>query len=130
MESNKVINITIFHTNDMHGRLQEIARLSNFARRRRDEVQAEGRRVFFWDAGDAADRRLQLCSITKGAAFSQILNAMGYSLQTMGNAISLPYGPQTMKAVVLEQISRYWRQTAAMVMDHLLTVYKSTRSFP
>ncbi|MCK5316243.1 MAG: bifunctional metallophosphatase/5'-nucleotidase, partial [Anaerolineales bacterium] len=99
MESNKVINITIFHTNDMHGRLQEIARLSNFARRHRDEVQAEGRRVFFWDAGDAADRRLQLCSITKGAAFSQILNAMGYSLQTMGNAISLPYGPQTMKTV-------------------------------
>lgn len=99
MEPDKIIDITIFHTNDMHGRLQEIARLSHFARRCRDKARAEGRRVFFWDAGDAADRRLQLCSVTKGAAFSQILNAMGYSLQTMGNAIALPYGPQAMKAV-------------------------------
>ena len=83
MEPDKAINITIFHTNDMHGRLEEIARLSHLARCLREEAQAEGRKVFFWDAGDAADRRVQICSITKGAAFSQILNAMGYSLQTM-----------------------------------------------
>lgn len=99
MESDKVINITIFHTNDMHGRLEEISRLSHFARCLRKIAQAEGRKVFFWDAGDAADRRVQICSITKGAAFSQILNAMGYDLQTMGNAIALPYGPAAMKAV-------------------------------
>jgi 2',3'-cyclic-nucleotide 2'-phosphodiesterase (5'-nucleotidase family) len=99
MFSNNNIYISIFHTNDMHGRLQEIARLSNFARRCRVKAEAEGRLVLFWDAGDAADRRIQLCSVTKGATFSQILNAMGYGLQTMGNAIALPYGPQTMKAV-------------------------------
>lgn len=99
MKPDSVINLTIFHTNDIHGRLQEIARLSHFARRLRSEAQAEGRQVFFWDAGDAADRRVQLCSITKGAAFSQVLNAMGYNLQTMGNAIALTYGPDAMKAV-------------------------------
>ncbi len=99
MEPDEAIHITIFHTNDMHGRLEEIARLSHFARRLRSKAQAEGRQVFFWDAGDAADRRVQICSITKGAAFSQILNAMGYDLQTMGNAIALPYGPDALKAV-------------------------------
>ena len=93
------IEITIFHTNDMHGRLPAIARLSSFARRKRAEVEEEGRTVFFWDAGDAADRRIQICSLTKGAAFSPILNEMGYSLQTMGNAIALPYGMQAMEDV-------------------------------
>ncbi|MGD9093104.1 MAG: bifunctional UDP-sugar hydrolase/5'-nucleotidase [Anaerolineales bacterium] len=96
---NETIEITIFHTNDMHGRLEAIAKLSNFARRLRRETEDADRLVFFWDAGDAADRRIQICSVTKAAAFSPILNTMGYDLQTMGNAISLPYGPQAMEDV-------------------------------
>jgi len=93
------IHVSIFHTNDMHGRLDAMARLSAYARRLRAEAESEGRLLFFWDAGDASDRRVRLCSVTKGAAFSPILNAMGYTLQTMGNAISLPYGPQAMADV-------------------------------
>jgi 2',3'-cyclic-nucleotide 2'-phosphodiesterase (5'-nucleotidase family) len=83
----------------MHGRLDAMARLSAFARRLRAEAEAEGRTVFFWDAGDAADRREKLCRGTKGAAFSAVLNAMGYTLQTMGNDLALPYGPQVMQPV-------------------------------
>jgi len=90
------IRATIFHTSDMHGRLEAMARLSSFARRLRREAANDERRVFFWDAGDAADRRLQITSLTKGAAFAGILTAMGYELQTVGNAISLPYGPQAL----------------------------------
>ncbi len=93
------LHLSIFHTNDMHGRLGAMARLSGYARRLRAEAEAQGRVTFFWDAGDAADRRVRLCSLTKGAAFSPILNAMGYTLQTMGNAVSLPYGPRAMAAV-------------------------------
>lgn len=93
------INLSIFHTNDMHGRLENIARLSYYARRLRAEAAAEGRHVLFWDAGDAADRREKICSASKGVAFYTLLNAMGYSLQTMGNALALPYGPQVMAAV-------------------------------
>ncbi len=93
------IQVSIFHTNDMHARLDEMVHLSSFARRLRVKAESQGRQVFFWDTGDAADRRLRLCSISKGATFSSILNAMGYSLQTMGNAISLPYGPQAMADV-------------------------------
>jgi 5'-nucleotidase len=93
------VAITILHTNDMHARLEAMTRLSSFARRLRNQARAEGRLTFFWDAGDAADRRSHLCSITKGAGFSSILNAMEYDLQTMGNAIALPYGPQAMADV-------------------------------
>ncbi len=83
----------------MHGRLEAMSRLSGYARRLRGEAEVEGRQVFFWDAGDAADRRIRLGSVTKGAAFSPILSSMGYSLQAMGNAISLPYGLQAMAGV-------------------------------
>lgn len=91
--------LTILHTNDMHGRLDAMARLSAFAKQLRAEAEAEGRTVFFWDAGDAADRRETLFSATKGSAISPILNVMGYDLQTVGNDIPLPYGPQAMEAV-------------------------------
>ncbi len=94
-----MIPITIFHTNDMHGRLDAISRLSHFARRQQAAAVEGGKTVFFWDAGDAADRRIRICSLSKGAAFSPLLNAMGVSLQTVGNAISLTYGPQALVTV-------------------------------
>jgi len=98
-KASELIHISIFHTNDMHSHLDAIARLSTYARKLREDAQEEGRVVFFWDAGDAADRRIQICSVTKGSAFPPILNSMGYTLQTMGNAISLTYGPQSMTDV-------------------------------
>lgn len=98
-ELDKTISISIFHTNDMHGRLEAIGRLSSYARELRAEAEEEGRHTYFWDAGDAADRRIQICSATKGAGFQRIMNVMGYSLQTMGNAVSLPYGPQAMAEI-------------------------------
>jgi 2',3'-cyclic-nucleotide 2'-phosphodiesterase (5'-nucleotidase family) len=95
----ETIEISIFHTNDIHGRLEAMARLSSFARRTRAEAEAEGRSVFFWDAGDAEDRRIKICSISKGSAFQPIMSAIGYTLATMGNSISLTYGPQAMTPV-------------------------------
>jgi 2',3'-cyclic-nucleotide 2'-phosphodiesterase (5'-nucleotidase family) len=93
------IHITILHTNDMHGREQAMARLSHLARRFRAEAEARGDIGFLWDAGDPLDRRFPLCSMTKGAALARVLNAMGYSLMTMGNDILLTYGPEAMAAL-------------------------------
>lgn len=88
------LRITLLHTNDMHGSLGAMSRLSSVVRRLRRDLEAEGRQVFFFDSGDAADRKLRFCSITKGAAFPRILEAMGYHAQALGNAISITYGPQ------------------------------------
>jgi len=92
--SSPTLEITLLHTNDMHGHLEAMSRLSSFARQLRAQLESEGRRVFFVDAGDAADRRLRFCGVTKGAAFPPILQAMSYDLQTLGNALSITYGPQ------------------------------------
>ena len=92
--STDTLEITILHTNDMHSHLEAMSRLSAFARNLKQKLERQGRRVFFFDAGDATDRRERFCSITKGSAFPRILEAMGYDLQTLGNAISVTYGPQ------------------------------------
>jgi 5'-nucleotidase len=92
--SRDTLEITILHTNDMHSHMEAMSRLSAFARNLKQKLERQGRRVFFFDAGDAADRRERFCSITKGAAFPRILEAMGYDLQALGNAISVTYGPQ------------------------------------
>lgn len=83
----------------MHARLDAMARLSSFARRLRAQAEAQGDRALFWDVGDAMDRRVRWVSLSKGSAFSSIMNAMGYSLQAMGNDIALTYGPQAMEGI-------------------------------
>jgi 2',3'-cyclic-nucleotide 2'-phosphodiesterase (5'-nucleotidase family) len=97
--ASSIIQVSIFHTNDMHGRLDDMARLSSYVKLTRQEAVSNGIITYLWDAGDAADRRVPFCGATKGAAFPPILNAMGYTLQAMGNAISVTYGPQFMTNV-------------------------------
>ncbi len=96
------MKIRIFHTNDIHGRLDAMPRLASMIRRLRQKSEAEGWITYYWDAGDAADRRFQIFSMTKGQAVAPILHAMGCTLQTAGNAIALPYGPNAL-AKVAEQ---------------------------
>lgn len=90
--------LTIFHTNDMHGSLEAMARLSSLSKRLRAEARLAGQTVFYFDAGDAADRKLAIVSNSKGAVFGPILNAMGCDLQSLGNDLSLTYGPQCLPA--------------------------------
>ncbi len=97
MPSNS-LHITLFHTNDMHGNLDGMARLSTLCRRLRCLEMDAGNSAIFMDAGDAADRKLEIVSNTKGAAFGQILNAMDYDVQALGNDLSLTYGPQCVPA--------------------------------
>ncbi len=72
------VRVTIFHTNDLHARLEAMARLSHYVSRLRTEVEAEGVRAFFWDAGDALDAM-------QPEQAGRILNAMRYNLQVLGD---------------------------------------------
>lgn len=94
------IHLDIFHTNDMHGRVEAMARLRSYVKRRSAELEGRGHIVLFWDAGDALDRRYPVCSLTKGAALGPVLNAMGYSLMVMGNDVLLTFGPKAMAELV------------------------------
>jgi 2',3'-cyclic-nucleotide 2'-phosphodiesterase (5'-nucleotidase family) len=86
--------LTILHTNDLHGRLQQLERIATLAKRIRSEVQARGGFCVLWDAGDAEDTTLLESSMTKGSAVSALMRAAGYELATLGNTTPMRYGPQ------------------------------------
>jgi 5'-nucleotidase len=127
--STDMLEITILHTNDMHSHLEAMSRLGAFARNLKQKLERQGRRVFFFDAGDAADRRERFCSITKGAAFPRILEAMGYNLQTLGNAISLTYGPQAATQMARRSTFPMLAANFQEANGSLVTGFQATASF-
>jgi 2',3'-cyclic-nucleotide 2'-phosphodiesterase (5'-nucleotidase family) len=87
-------HLTILHTNDMHGRVQQVMRIATLAKRIRQEVISSGGQCALWDAGDAEDSILFESSMTKGSAMMAVLRGAGYELEALGNASPLRYGPQ------------------------------------
>jgi hypothetical protein len=70
-----------------------MSRLSQFIRRLIQADQAAGIGIYYWDA---ADRSIEIVSLTKGAAFYDVVNAMGTELQASGNDLSMSYGPHVL----------------------------------
>ena len=50
------MNLTILHTNDLHGHVDELTVLAAMARRIRSEVEAAGGYCLLVDCGDAEER--------------------------------------------------------------------------
>jgi 2',3'-cyclic-nucleotide 2'-phosphodiesterase (5'-nucleotidase family) len=87
--------LTILHTNDLHGRVEQIFRIAALARQIKQEATTGGGHCGLWDAGDAEDTILYESSMTKGRAVMALLRGAGYDLTALGNATPLRYGPQT-----------------------------------
>ena len=86
--------LTILHTNDIHGRVQQLARISTLAKQVRREVEARGGYCALWDAGDIEDPTLFESQVTKGSAALALLRAAGFELAALGNASPIRYGQQ------------------------------------
>jgi 5'-nucleotidase len=85
------VKVTILHTNDIHGRVDGLARAATHVARIRAETPHP---VLYVDAGDVEETTNRLSSITKGAAMHRLLSAAGCDAATVGNAAWLRYGPQ------------------------------------
>jgi 5'-nucleotidase len=92
-----MINITILHTNDLHGRTQQLERIATLVRKIRAEVSEEGGYCLYVDAGDSEDTSLLESSLTKGSAMNAILRGAGCDYVALGNAIPARYGIQPIK---------------------------------
>src|SRR5215216_426654 len=87
-----MINLTLLHTNDIHGRVTQLTQIASLVRTIRQEVEAAGGYCLFVDAGDSEDTTLLESSLTKGSAMEAILRGAGCEFAALGNAIPLRYG--------------------------------------
>jgi 2',3'-cyclic-nucleotide 2'-phosphodiesterase (5'-nucleotidase family) len=86
--------LTILHTNDLHGRVEQLTRIATLVRRIRREVEAAGGLCLYVDAGDSEDTTLLESSLTKGSSMNAMLRGAGCDYVALGNAIPSRYGPQ------------------------------------
>jgi 2',3'-cyclic-nucleotide 2'-phosphodiesterase (5'-nucleotidase family) len=96
-----MINFTLLHINDVHGRIAQLSRIATLVRRIREEVEAAGGYCLFLDAGDAEDTTLLESSLTKGSAMEGILRGAGCDYVALGNAIPGRYGPQAVAGLAM-----------------------------
>jgi 2',3'-cyclic-nucleotide 2'-phosphodiesterase (5'-nucleotidase family) len=85
------MRVTILHTNDIHGRVEGLARVATLVERIRTETP---HRVIYVDAGDVEETTTRLSNLTKGVAMHRLLSAAGCEVAAVGNAVWLRYGPQ------------------------------------
>lgn len=83
------MRVTILHTNDIHGRVEGLARVATLVERIRDETP---HRVIYVDAGDVEDKMVRLSNLTYGTAMHRMLSAAGCEAAAVGNAAWLLHG--------------------------------------
>ena len=85
----RVLKLTILHTNDIHGRVDGLARVATVVERVRAET---AHRVLYVDAGDVEETTTWISNVTKGAAMHRLLSAARCEVSVVGNASWLRYG--------------------------------------
>lgn len=87
------MRLTILHSNDVHGRIEALARIATLVEGIRTETAHP---VLYVDAGDVEETTTRISSITKGAAMHRLLGAAGCRAAAVGNAAWLRYGAQVL----------------------------------
>ena len=86
--------ILLLHTNDVHGRVERLARAATIIDGVRRENQDAA--VVYVDAGDVEETTSRLSNLTKGAAMHRLLHAAGCRAAAVGNGAVLRYGVEVM----------------------------------
>ncbi|HEX6798704.1 MAG TPA: bifunctional UDP-sugar hydrolase/5'-nucleotidase [Ktedonobacterales bacterium] len=104
--------LVIFHLNDLHGRVEQLARAATVIERAREDLATP---VLFFDAGDSEETSVRLSNLTKGVALHRLLSAAGCDAAAVGNAALPRYGP----AVLADEaaVARYPLLLANVVLD-------------
>ena len=88
------IRLTILHTNDIHGRVHQLSRISTLVRQVRQEVSDHGGYCLYLDGGDAEDTTLVESVLTRGGVMNTLLRTASCDQVALGNAVPIRYGPQ------------------------------------
>ena len=82
------------HTNDMHARVEGMARVATLVEQVRRENPDTP--VLYFDLGDSEDTVNRLSNLTKGVAMHRLLSIAGCDASAVGNAAILRYGYQVL----------------------------------
>lgn len=85
-------SLIILHTNDIHGRVEGLARIATLVAQIKDENPETP--VLYFDIGDVEEPARRLSNVTKGAGMHRLLNLAGCDAAVTGNGAWLRYGPQ------------------------------------
>jgi len=80
----------ILHSNDIHGRIEGLARITTLVEQVRHEHPTIP--VLYFDIGDIEENSVRLSNLTKGVAMYRLLNASGCDAEVIGNGGILRYG--------------------------------------
>lgn len=86
--------VIILHTNDIHGRVEGLARIATLVSR----IKAENPNaaVVYFDCGDVEEPAQRLSNLTKGAGMHRLLNLASCDAAVSGNGAWMRYGPQVL----------------------------------
>ncbi|MFD1957541.1 bifunctional metallophosphatase/5'-nucleotidase [Paenibacillus thailandensis] len=93
--------LIIIHSNDIHSRLENAARIASFIAEERNKHGAE--HVLALDIGDHIDRMRPETEGSDGAVNVELLNEAGYDAVTLGNNEGLTYTPDIIGNVYRER---------------------------
>lgn len=79
----------ILHSNDIHGRVEGLARIATLVERTRAENPDTP--VLYLDAGDSEESSQRLSNLTKGVAMHRLLSVAGCAAATTGNGGIMRY---------------------------------------
>jgi 2',3'-cyclic-nucleotide 2'-phosphodiesterase (5'-nucleotidase family)/SAM-dependent methyltransferase len=85
-----VRRLIVLHSNDIHGRVDALARIATLVESTRAE--AGGAAVLYVDAGDVEDTTERLSNLTKGVALHRLLRVAGCQAVAVGNGTVIRYG--------------------------------------
>ncbi|ACT03225.1 bifunctional metallophosphatase/5'-nucleotidase [Paenibacillus sp. JDR-2] len=93
-------SILILHSNDIHSRLENAARIMSYIEEQRAAYGSE--RILCLDIGDHMDRIRLETEGSDGMVNVELLNAAGYDAVTLGNNEGLTYSKDTLERVYRE----------------------------
>jgi len=95
VNSHSSTRLIILHTNDIHGRVEGLARVASLVEQIREENQDA--HVLYFDLGDSEDYSNRLSNLTKGVVMHRLLSVAGCDAVAVGNAAMPRYGPQVLR---------------------------------
>ncbi len=84
----------ILHSNDIHGRIEGLARIATLVERTRNEHPDIP--VLYFDIGDIEETSVRLSNLTKGVAMHRLLSLSRCDAEVVGNGGIVRYGHQVL----------------------------------